>query len=159
MNPHCFWLETRADTALLYVLELSTDQGLALFEPCERIRVSAFGASAANGAGWLTESDLPLVQTVTGLRALLRAHAEWDIVDIAVEIGARSQLRTHDDGECHFTLASAHDALRIVERLLPPPLSQSIVEALQKHPAAYVALTGGGIRIYASFDAFLAAEK
>lgn len=157
MHPHCFRLDLRPDGARLYVLELSTAAGLALFDPDAPLRVSAFGAGAPE-AGWLTAADLPPTPTVAALLALLEAHPAWDLVDVTVAIGARARLHTHDDGECHFTLASAHDALQIVGRLLPAPRAQQVIAALQQHPGAYVASPHGRIQIFASFEAYLAAD-
>ncbi len=144
----------------LYVGELTTAQGLALFDPAAPVAIRSFGATSYKHHGWATEKDLPAFASVLDLRQFLeREGAGLGLIEFEIEVDGSHQLGTHDDAECHFSFADRESLMATLKRVVPAEYEGLVINALLKNPGMYIACSEtGALRKYASFKAYLAAE-
>lgn len=152
-TPRCFLLRNQGSGVQLYVSELSTLDGLAMFPDSLPARVTEFGAHQPGGGNWVFAKDLPPVHNVASLRRLLLTLADITLVDFSVDI-AGEELSTHDDGECHFIVGTDERATEIVHRLLGPA-APAVIELLLANRELYVGIQNGTAQVFHSFDEYL----
>ncbi len=143
----------------LYVGDLSTAQGLALLDPSASVTITTFGATSFKHYGWATEKELPAFAIVQDLREFLEGEgADIGIIELEADIGDDCELRTHDDGECHFIFASKPALMATLKQVVPPAYEGLVIHALLQNPGLYVTCDEAGVlRKYATFDAYLEA--
>lgn len=140
----------------LYAAPLTTADALACFDASTSARIIELGATGWKTLGWATEADLPALEDVGAMRALLE-QPRLGLIICAIDIDGFGRLSSHDDGECTFSGATRGAILSLVAQLAPPALAGRLAGHLAAHPEAYLALEpDGAIARYASFDAWLA---
>jgi hypothetical protein len=160
IRPDLFFFDEGPDGFRLYLAELSTAEGLALFDPTTPIAIVSFGATSYRNLGWATEKDIPPLDTVGAARAFLDAQPALGLIDFEALVEDDASLSSHDDGECHFWFRERSALTAALCAVMPPDDGGRLVHAVLSHPGRYVTLDGtGAIVFYTSFDAYLAARK
>lgn len=154
MRPSCYLLESSRESALLYLGEISTEECLAVFDPASSVTISEFGASGGDG-GWVSGSDLPAIGSVGDLIKFLRDRQHLGLVDLSASVGD-VKLSTHDDGEAKLTFPNEKQALGFLRNALDSSTVQSVISCLLRNKGRYVADQGGILKVFESFDAYLA---
>ena len=143
----------------LYLGEVSTSYGLALFEASTPLTVVSFGATGYGRLGWATEKDIPHLSTVAAARAFLDEHERLGLIDFEARLGDDVSLASHDDGECHLRFRKRPALMAILGRVVPPMNGGRVIHALVTSPGTYVTCdSAGAVVTHATFDAYLAGK-
>jgi hypothetical protein len=160
IRPDLFFCDEGPDGFQLYLAELSTAEGLALFDPATPIAIASFGATSYRNLGWATEEDLPPLATAGAARAFLDAQPALGLIDFEALVGDDASLSSHDDGECHLWFRERAALTEMLCMVVPAEHRGRLVHAVLTHPGRYVTLGDtGALVFFASFEAYLAAQE
>jgi hypothetical protein len=139
----------------IYLGEVSTSYGLALFDPNTPLEVVYFGATGYGQLGWATEKDLPQLSTVGAAREFLDDHEGLGLIDFEARLGEDVWLASHDDGECHLCFGERAALMAALQRVVPPTDGGRVIHALLTNPGHYVTWDAGTVRTFPTFEAYL----
>lgn len=119
--------------------------------------IVSFGATSYRNLGGATEKDIPSLDTVGAARTFLAAQPALGLVDLEALVGDDASHSSHDDGECHLWFRERSVLTATLCKVVPQERCGRLVHAVLSHPGTLD--DTGGIVLYASFDAYLAAQK
>lgn len=160
MRPSVYSYDEGADGFGLYLGEISTADGLALFQPSTSITILEFGATGYERVGWATVQDLPPLRTAGEARAFLDAHEALGLIDFEARLGDDVTISSHDDGECHLRFRDRKALIEVLQQLVPEAHAGRVMHAVLTSQGRYVVCDPQGtITTFATFEAYLASSR
>jgi hypothetical protein len=132
----------------LYLGEVSTSYGLALFDASKPLAVVRFGATGYGRLGWATEKHLPPLPTAGAARAFLDEHEGIGLIEFEARLGDDVWLASHNDGECHLRFRERPALMAVLQRVVPPVEGGRVINALLANPGHYVRWDAGTVRTF-----------
>lgn len=159
--PGVLCYEERTEGFRLYLGEVSTAEGLALFEESTAITIVRFGATGYACFDWATEADLPPLPTVGAVRGFIAENdTDLGLIDFEAQLGSDVSLSSHDDGECSLLFRERPAILVMLRRVVPPVHAEPVIQALLTNPGHYVTCDSTGIiGVFTTFEAYLASRR
>lgn len=160
MSPSVYLYNESENGHKLYLGEISTLEGLSLYDNEREFRLTSFGATSYKNYGWATEDELPKFLSVDNAISFLKSEGDIGIVDFKGRIMGIGTFGSHDDGECHFTFKSKQACLSILRKAIPPQTRDLLINRLISNPGLYLTCSNKGvIGKYSSFDEYLSKIK
>jgi len=157
--PSVFRFSNAGGVFSFYVGELSTLEGLALFEPDEPVQILEFytGGSSAGIESAIGMGRFPnAITSVRMATSYFRSNPSVDLVDFAARIGENVKLSTHDDGECSFVFDNMDAATELMKRCPGLKDRPDLVQFLFENAGRYVSVTPQGeTATFPDFDSYV----
>lgn len=160
MNPSVYLYRETEEGYELYLGEYSTLDGLALISPNVKVELIEAGATNYKKFGWATENELPIFSTVKEVVEFLKNERELGLIHFELILNDIGKLRTHDDGECHFTFKKRAILIDYIKSVTPQPFQNLILSELLNNSGLYITIDSSGlINKFFTFDQYLENNK